>query len=133
MRRRKALFVLWIGVALLALNAVLVVAQPGLALTRVVGQYVFGQQVIRAEVVLRRGNTVQAHRIDRGRIRTVLAGAVVLVERDGLVVTVPLAEEVTVVNARGRGRGSGALRRGMYVETIRIGDAPAHRVTVLRR
>ena len=121
----------WSAVALLALNVGLLVVQPGLAVQRVVAQYVFGQQVIRAEVVVRRGNNVQAHRIDRGRIRTVLVGAIVLVERDGLVRTVPLADDVTIVNARGR--RAAVLRRGMYVETIQIGDAPAHKVTVLRR
>ena len=133
MRKRKALVGLWTGIALLVLNAVLLVAQPGLALPNALGgAFRFGQSVVRAEVIVRKGNRTHAYRVDRGTIRAVLSDSIVLVERDGLVVTVRIAP-----NADVRGRGGRALvarlRRGMYVETIREGDAPATTVTVLRR
>ena len=65
-KRSKAL---WVVAALLVVNAVLLAAQPGLALPRSLGNYFFGPKLVRAEVVLREGNTIHDYRIDRGVIR----------------------------------------------------------------
>jgi hypothetical protein len=128
MRRRKSLIVLSALAALLALNAVLVLAQPGAALPWSLGQQFFGPNMVRAEVVLKVGPNVRGYRIDRGTVRVVTSDSVVLLERDGTVVTVPVAPNADV-RVRNRRSSLSSLRRGMRVETIREGDAPAGRVT----
>ena len=80
--RTKAL---WIVVALLALNAVLFAAAPGLAVPRGLSQYFFGPKLVRAEIVVRDGGEVRLYRVDRGRIRTIrpALGTLTVLERDG--------------------------------------------------
>ena len=120
------------GVALLALNAVLLVAQPGLALPRSLESFFYGPAMVRAEVIVKTGGVVHDYRLDRGRIRSVAGDTIVLRERDGLVVTVRIADDAAIRGRRGAARAL-TLRRGMLVETIRDGDEPAETVVILRR
>ena len=121
---RKRSKALWVVAALLALNAVLFVAQPGLAVPRQLGNYFFGPKLVRAEVLLQEGGAVHDYRIDRGVLRGKPAGAVVLRERDGTLVTIAVAPTAAVTFA-GHPTSLAALRRGMQVTVIRDGDAPA--------
>jgi hypothetical protein len=120
-RRSKAL---WAVVALLALNAVLLVAQPGLAVPRSLGNYFFGPKLVRAEVLIQEGGVLHDYRIDRGTLRGKPAGALVLRERDGTLVTIAVSP-IAVVTLGGHPTSIGALKRGMTVTVIRDGDAPA--------
>jgi hypothetical protein len=80
------------------------------------------------------GGTVHDYRLDRGRIRGVnrVAGSIALLERDGTVVTVPVAATARVT-IDGRPTGFDALRRGMRALTVRDGDAAAEVVQATLR
>ena len=110
--------------ALLGLNAVLLVAQPGLAVPRELGNYFFGPKLVRAEVLIQEGGVLHDYRIDRGVLRGKPAGALVLRERDGTLVTIAVAPTAAVTMG-GHPTSLGALRRGMTLTVIRDGDAPA--------
>lgn len=127
MRRRA----LWIVVALLAVNAVLLAAQPGLALPRSLGNYFFGPKLVRAEVVVRDGGILE-YRLDRGKLRARAGSALVVLEADGTVVTIPVADDASIL-VNGRRSSAAALRRGMTVTTVRLGDGPATEVRAQRR
>jgi hypothetical protein len=128
--RTKAL---WIVVVLLALNAVLFAAAPGLAVPRGLSQYFFGPKLVRAEIVVRDAGEVRLYRVDRGRIRTIRRGlgTLTVLERDGTVATVPIAPDADV-SLNGRTVLLRALRRGMVVTTVRLGDEPAETVVAAR-
>jgi hypothetical protein len=128
-KRTKAL---WALVALLLVNAVLLVTQPALALPGSLGNFFFGPKLIRAEVLLTDGSGVRLYRIDRGVIRDKSGGTLTLRERDGTLV--PIAVSPTAaITIGGRPAGFGALRRGMSATVIRDGDAPAVEVRATRR
>ena len=122
---------LWAVAALLLVNAVLLVAQPALALTQGLEDVLFGPKLVRAEVILQDAGGVYDYRVDRGRIRNVTADAVALLERDGTVVTIPVAPTATIT-FKGRRVPITSLRRGMTATTVRLGDAPAHEVQARR-
>ena len=128
-RRSKGL---WIVAALLALNAVLFVAQPGLALPGSLGNYFFGPKLVRAEVLVKDGGVLHDYRIDRGVIRSKADGTLTLLERDGTLVPIPVAA-TAAITLNGRPVGYAALRRGMVATVIRDGDAPANEVRATRR
>jgi len=73
--RRKGL---WIVAALLAVNATLLVAQPGLALPGSLGNYFFGPKLVRAEVLVKDGGALHDYRVDRGTIRNKAGGTLTL-------------------------------------------------------
>jgi hypothetical protein len=126
---RKAL---WTVAALLALNAVLFAAQPGLALPGSLASYFFGGKMIRAEVIVQDGGALHDYRLDRGRIRAVSAGSLTLWERDGTLVVVPVAGDAEI-RLNGRIVRLSALRRGMNALTVRDGGAPASTVRATGR
>lgn len=126
---RKAL---WTVAALLALNAVLFAAQPGLALPGSLAGYFFGAKMIRAEVIVQDGGVLHDYRLDRGRIRSVSAGSLTLRERDGTLVVVPVAADAEI-RLNGRSVRLSALRRGMNALTVRDGGAPASTVRATGR
>jgi len=126
---RKAV---WIVAALLALNALLFVAQPGLALPGSLAGYFFGPKMIRAEVILKDAGVLHDYRLDRGRVRAVSAGSLTLLERDGTLVVVPVAPDADV-RLNGRVVPLSALRRGMVAMTVRDGGAPASTVRAVGR
>lgn len=125
--RSKAL---WSVAVLLAVNAVLLVAQPAGALPWSLANHFFGPNMVRAEVILLEGGTVHDYRLDRGVIRQRVPGTGMLTlrENDGQVVTIPVAPNADI-QLRGKTIPFQRLRVGMQVLTVREGDQPA---TVLR-
>jgi hypothetical protein len=128
-KRTKAL---WALVALLLVNAVLLVTQPALALPQSLGNFFFGPKMIRAEVLLKEGNGVRLYRIDRGVIRDKQNGALTLRERDGTIVTIPIAP-TAAITVGNRHADFSLLRRGMTATVIWDGTAPAFEVRATRR
>ncbi len=126
--RRKGL---WVVAALLAVNATLLVAQPGLALPGSLGNYFFGPKLVRAEVLVKDGGVLHDYRVDRGTIRAKAGGTLTLLERDGAVVAIPVAAGAAITIG-GRPAAYSALRRGMVATVIRDGDAPANEVRATR-
>jgi hypothetical protein len=121
---RKAV---WTVVALLALNAVLFAAQPGLALPGQLASYFFGPKLVRAEVIVNDAAGLHDYRLDRGRVRAVSAGSLTLVEKDRTVVVVPVAADADIT-LNGRRVSLSVLRRGMTALTVRDAGAPASTV-----
>lgn len=126
--RRKGL---WFVAALLAVNATLLVAQPGLALPGSLGNYFFGPRLVRAEVLVKDGGALHLYRVDRGTIRAKAGGTLTLLERDGTVVAIPVAPGAAITIG-GQPAAYSALRRGMVATVIRDGDAPANEVRATR-
>jgi hypothetical protein len=122
---------LWVVAALLALNATLFVAQPGLALPGSLGSYFFGPKLVRAEVLVKDGGVLHDYRVDRGTIRSKAGGTLTLLERDGTVVAIPVAAGAAITIG-GQPAAYAALRRGMVATVIRDGDAPANEVRATR-
>ncbi len=122
--------------ALLAVNAVLLAAQPGLALSRALpnglASYLFGPNLVRAEVLVKDDGALRDYRIDRGVIRDKGAGSLTLRERDASIVTIAVAPGARI-SLRGRPASFSALRRGMVVTVIRDGDGPAGEVRAVGR
>lgn len=107
----------------------LALVQSGAAGPGSLGAFFFGPKLVRAEVVMVESGGVRDYRIDRGRIRTVGIDSVSLRERDGTVVTVPVAPGAEI-RLRGRSVPLSRLRRGLVATTIRNGDQPATVVQV---
>ena len=128
-RRSKAL---WAVAALLALNAVLLVAQPGLALPGSLGDYFFGPRLVRAEVLVNDGGVLHDYRVDRGIIRAKAPGSLTLREQDSSLQTIAIAPNAAI-RLRGVPVPFSALRRGMVATVIRDGDAPAIEVRATGR
>lgn len=120
--------------ALLALNAVLFLVEPGLALPRSLANYFYGPGLVRAEVVVRDAEGIHDWRLDQGRILRVLPARSLLrlVEHDGRVVEVQVAPEARI-ELHGRPVVLGALRRGLRVLIVREGETPAEVVLAGRR
>ena len=129
--RKKTRLAVGAIAALLALNAVLVVVQPGLALPSGLAGYFFGPKMVRAEVIVQDGGALHDYRLDRGRIRAVAADSLTLLERDGTVVSVPVARTADVT-LMGRSVPLQRLRRGMSALTVRDGGNPAEVVRATR-
>jgi len=128
MRTRIAI----LGVAgLLAVNAVLLVTEPGLALPRSLASYFFGPRLVRAEVVLR-DDGIRQFRLDRGRLLRTPGSSLLIREADGAVVTVPVAPDATIL-LNGRPATFDELLRGMIVKTVREGGAAASDVRAQSR
>jgi hypothetical protein len=128
-RRTLALFAV---AGLLAVNATLLLVQPGLALPGSLATYLFGPKMVRMEVVLKDGKTTYDYRIDQGRIRAVSTTSVTLFERTGDVVTIPVSPGARVTIG-GKAVVLTALKKGMRVQTVRNGSAPADIVQAFRR
>jgi hypothetical protein len=123
MRRRVAI---WGVVGLLAVNGVLLVTEPGLALPRSLGSYFFGPRLVRADVVVRDGG-IREFRLDRGRVRRKFGSSLVLREADGTIVVVPVAPGAAIL-INGRTATFAELTRGMVALTVREGGAAASEV-----
>jgi hypothetical protein len=129
MTRNKAL---WAFAALLAVNVVLVGAQlAGAALPKGLAAYFFGPKMVRAEVVVMDGGALHEFRLDRGKIRETAPGSLTLRERDGTLVTLPVAGDATIT-FNGRFTSLDRLRRGMTAVTVREGDGPVIEVRATR-
>jgi hypothetical protein len=118
---------LLLAAAVLVLNASLWLASGVMAGPLAgIGDYFFGPKLVRAEVVMFDG-TLQDWRIDRGRIRSTAGHALTLRERDGTLVTIPVAPDAKI-DIGGRSVVFERLRNGMQATTIRLGDDPASTV-----
>jgi hypothetical protein len=95
------------------------------------GSYFLGQNMARAEIVLKVGNQVHDYRIDQGRVVTVRPGALDLVERDGTKQSVPMAVATRVSGSAGESSVQ-QLRPGTHVIAIRDGSGPATSILVVR-
>ena len=124
-RRRFALLV----TILTAVNAFFWLAQGGFALPQALIDRLFGPQMIRSEVVVADplGGT-RNYRVDRGVIVSTSPGLVVIRERDGTTVEIPVRPRTRVVGPAGP-RSVRALRPGHKVLAIRLLNEPA---TVIR-
>jgi hypothetical protein len=87
MSRRRFMIVL---VTLVAVNSFFWLASGGFALTKAVINQFFGNNLIRAEVLVQSNGTTQDWRIDRGVITSISGGVVTLREKDGTSVPVPV-------------------------------------------
>ena len=63
-RMRRRIVILGLA-GLLAVNALLLIVEPGVALPRSLGSYFFGPRLVRADVVIRDGG-IREFRLDRG-------------------------------------------------------------------
>jgi hypothetical protein len=131
MRRRGTLLVTVVA-ALLAVNGALLVLEPGLALPTALGDRFLGPTMVRAEVVVQDATGLHDYRLDQGRIQAVRRGAITLLERDGTVVSVPVAPGVRV-QLNGTPVALGELRRGMRAMTVRDGERPAEQIIAFAR
>ena len=94
---------------LLALNAVLMATVSAGAVPRNLAPWVLGPKLVRMDVVVMDGGQPTLFRVDRGRVRLVRPGFVRLLERDGTVVTIPVAPDADVtLNGRAAGRAPSA-------------------------
>jgi len=135
MRSKRPGKALWAVAALLVVNAVLLAAQPGFALStalpRSLENYFFGPKLIRAEVLVRDGGLLRGYRIDRGVIRAKADGSLTIREQDATIHTIPVSPAASI-SIRGRPVSFSTLRRGMFATVIREGDAPAIEIRVGR-
>ena len=129
--KRRTVAVLAVSV-LLALNAVLLLVQPGLALPGSLAAYLLGPKMVKAEIVVKDGGTTYDYRIDQGRVRAVASTSLTLYERTGDVVTIPVSPGARVTLG-GKTVLLTALRKGMRAQTVRNGSAPADTVQAFRR
>jgi hypothetical protein len=95
MSRRRFMIVL---VTLVALNSFFWLAAGGAALTKsIIGQF-FGNNMIRAEVLVQGpGGVTQDWRIDRGKITAIAGTTITLLEKDGTLVPVPVDPNARVL------------------------------------
>jgi hypothetical protein len=113
----------------LALEVALWVSQPGGALPLGLANRFLGPNMLRAEIVVKVGGSYHDYLLDNGRIRNLNAGTslVTLVEKDGKVVSVPVAPSARIT-LNGTVVPFSSLRRGLRAMTIRDGNAPADTV-----
>jgi hypothetical protein len=133
MRRmtRRTLALLAVA-TLLALNATLLLVQPGLALPGSLAAWLLGPKMVKAEIVVKDGGTTYDYRIDQGKIRAVTSTSLTLFERTGDVVTIPVSPGARVTLG-GKTVLLTALKKGMRAQTVRNGSAPADTVQAFRR
>jgi hypothetical protein len=125
-RRRYTILVL----GLVALNLVLWLAPPGLAVRDALINQLFGPRLIRAEVVVRGvGTTTQDYLIDRGVITVAAADSITVRESDGKLVPIAVAPTTQVAGPK-RYTSVLSLRRNLRVLVIHPANAPASLVQV---
>jgi hypothetical protein len=109
----------------------LALVQGGAAGLNSLGSFFFGPKLVRAEVITNEGGVIHDYRVDRGRIRVVTASSLTLFERDGTLVTVPVASTADV-RLGGISVPLTRLRRGFVAVTVRDGSASASIVQATR-
>ena len=129
--KRRTLFLLAFA-TLLALNAVLLLVQSGLALPGALNAYLLGPKMVKAEIVVKDATGLHDFRIDQGKIRAVGTSSLTLAERTGDVVTVPVSPGARITLA-GRTVSLATLRKGMRATTLREGSAAADTVQAFKR
>ncbi len=121
---------MYLAVALVALNSFFWMASGGFALSRAIINQFFGNQMIRAEVLVQTPTGAQDYFIDRGVIRTLSTGSITIREKNGDMVPLQISSTATVSGPGGRALPATALRRGMRVIVFRIANQPADTVQV---
>lgn len=119
-----------LAVALIALNTFFWVAPGGFALSRAIIDQYFGARMIRAEVLVQTPSGAADYRIDRGVIKAITPGSIVLKEKNGDMVPIQVAPTASVAGPVGRRGSGGALRVGMRVIVFRLANAPADSIQV---
>jgi hypothetical protein len=119
-----------LAVALVVLNTFFWVAQGGFALPAAIVDQFFGARMIRAEVLVQTPTGAADYRIDRGVIKAITPGSIVLKEKNGDMVPIQLASSASVTGPAGRRASSTALRVGLRVLVIRLADGPADTIQV---
>jgi hypothetical protein len=119
-----------LAVVLVTLNTFFWVVPGGLALSQGLVDQLFGSRMIRAEVLVQTPTGTADYRIDRGVIRAVTPGAIVLKEKNGDMVPIQLASTASVSGAGGRKGSGAALRIGMRVVVFRLANEPADSIQV---
>jgi hypothetical protein len=127
MNRRRFML---LAVALVALNSFFWIAQGGFALPQAIINQLFGSQMIRAEVLVQTPSGAVDYRVDRGVIRTIAPGSIIIREKNGDMVTIQLSSTASVTGPGGRILSTAALRRGMRVTAIAPANAPAESIQV---
>jgi hypothetical protein len=126
MRRKLGLTAAAITLVALAL------VQAGGAGPASLGTFFFGPKLVRAEIIMNEGGTTHDYRVDRGKIRAIAPGNLTLLERDGTLVSVPVAASADI-RLGGVAVPFNRLRRGFVATTVRDGSAPASQVLATRR
>jgi hypothetical protein len=103
-----------LAVVLVALNLTLWLAPPGLALRKAIVTQLFGQNMIRAQVLKKDGTQWN---LDRGVITKVNSTQLTLREYDGRVQQIPLSGTTKVIH-RGHRLVLGALARRWHVVVL---------------
>jgi hypothetical protein len=103
-----------LAVVLVALNLTLWLAPPGLALRKAIVTQLFGQNMIRAQVLKKDGTQWN---LDRGVITKVNSTQLTLREYDGRVQQIPLSGTTKVIH-RGHRLALGALARRWHVVVL---------------
>ena len=129
--RRRTLLTLALS-ALLALNAVLLLVQPGLAFPHSLTSYLLGAKMVKAEIVVKDKGGTHDYRIDQGKIRAVGSASITLFERTGELVTIPVSPGARITIG-GRTVSLAALKRGMRAQTLREGTGPAVTIQAFKR
>ena len=119
-----------LAVSLVALNAFFWIAQGGFALPRAIIDQYFGARMIRAEVLVQTPTGAEDYRIDRGVIKTIAPGTIVLKEKNGDMVPIQVAPTASVTGPGGRSGATRVLRVGMRVTVFRLANAAADTIQV---
>ena len=131
-KRMKWVATVVVTASLLALGGALFSVQVGLAGANDLVSRYFGPNMVRAEVVVKTRGAVFDFRIDRGRIRNLRDNTLVLFERDGTLVAIPVDPRARI-ELDGLPSSLSALRRGMLATTVRNGESPAEAVQAFSR
>jgi hypothetical protein len=117
-----------LAAVLVALNITLWLASPGLALRKAIVTQLFGQNMVRAQVLKKDGTEWN---LDRGVITKVNSTQLTLREFDGRLQQIPLSETTKVIR-RGHRLALSALARRWHVVVLWPPIGPAHSVDVER-
>jgi hypothetical protein len=121
-----------LAVALVALNSFFWVAQSGLAKDprSLIGD-LFGQRLIRAEVLVQTPTGTADYRVDRGVLVASTPTTITLRELNGELVTIDLAPDARVDGASGRlGALAQLMRKRMRVTVVRDANGPVSLIQV---
>jgi hypothetical protein len=122
-------FALLAGV-LVTLNVVLFFATPGLAIRRALVDQLFGQKMIRAEVIDWAGSSATSDwRLDRGVITQVSSTQITLRERDTKIQQIPISSTTDVIRF-GHHLSPDVLRKRWHVLVTWPASGPAQSVDV---
>jgi hypothetical protein len=94
---------------------------------RVLGRTLFGNGLVRAEVLNYVSKTVHDYRIDEGRIVAVKTASITLLERDGSRQAITVGSS-TLITLSGQPVDQSAVVKGLAAITIREGDGPAEQI-----